>query len=52
MSPSGQTPGKGIGIPDNIYTVILAIAFGVVVASAAFTAYMCYSQYEAIFTMP
>ena len=52
MSPNGQTRGKSIGIADNIYTVILAIACGVVVASVVFTAYMCYSQYEAIFTMP
>ena len=34
---------------SNMYTVILAIAFCVVVATAAFVAYTCYTQYGTIF---
>ncbi len=49
MSPDGQTRGKRVSVPSNIYTVILAIAFFVVLATVAFVAYTCYSQYGAIF---
>ncbi len=53
MSPIGQSRGKKMdGAPDNIYTVILVVAFGVVVTTAAFVAYQCYTQYGAIFTLP
>jgi hypothetical protein len=34
---------------SNAYTVYLALALGVVIASAAYVAYMCYSQYDTIF---
>ena len=36
---------KKVSIPDNLYTAILAVAFFVVIATAGFVAYMCYSQY-------
>jgi len=32
--------------------VILAVAFGVVLATAAYVAFACYTQYGTIFTMP
>ena len=49
MSPVVQSGGKKITQADNLYTVILAVAFCVVVATAAFVAYQCYTQYETIF---
>ncbi|MFH1716150.1 MAG: hypothetical protein ABIF19_02265 [Planctomycetota bacterium] len=38
-----------VSVPDNLYTVILALAFCAVLATAAFVAYKCYSQYGSIF---
>jgi len=49
MSPDPHTRGKKITAPDNLYTVILAVAFCVVLATAVFVAYQCYTQYETIF---
>ena len=51
MNPQIQTRGKQVSVPDNLYTVILAIAFFVVLASAGLVAYMCYSQYETLFSL-
>lgn len=48
MSPNGQ-PGTQKSTPlNNLYTAILAMAFGVVLATMAFVLYMCYVQYERI----
>ena len=33
MSPGVQTRGPKVSAPDNIYTVILALAFGIVLAT-------------------
>jgi len=52
MSPNGPSRGKKITAPDNLYTVILAFAFCIVVATAALVAYQCYAQYGTIFTIP
>jgi len=52
MSPDGQRRGGKIVPSDNLYTVILGIAFCVVLATAAFVAYMCYFQYDTIFKSP
>jgi hypothetical protein len=41
-----------IAVPSNLYTAILAVAFGAVLATAAFVAIQCYSQYGTIFGMP
>jgi hypothetical protein len=41
---------KGVAA-SNAYTAYLALALGVVVASAAYVAYMCYTQYETIFNI-
>lgn len=51
MSPIAQTHGK-VSPPSNLYTVILAVAFGVVLATAAYVTFACYTQYRTIFTMP
>jgi hypothetical protein len=52
MSPKRQNPGGKIAAPSNLYTVILVLAVGVVIATAAFVAYMCHLQYETIFKIP
>jgi hypothetical protein len=51
MSPMPQR-GSKISIPSNLYTAILAMALGVVIATSAYVAYACYTQYETIFGMP
>jgi len=52
MSPDGQVRGGKVSASDNVYTVILALAFCAVLATAAFVAYKCYFQYGAIFKIP
>jgi hypothetical protein len=52
MSPKGRDRGGKIIASDNLYTVILAFACGIVLATAAFVAYKCYFQYGAIFKIP
>jgi len=52
MSPNGQAQGKNIKAANNVYTVILAVATGTVVAVAIFVLYMCKTQYGTIFNMP
>lgn len=52
MSPAGQTRGRKVVVPDNIYTVILAVACCTVLATLAYVAYMCHSQYGTIFKIP
>ena len=48
MSPNGQTRA-GESAPNNLYTVILTLALGAVIATAAFVAYKCYFDYGTIF---
>ena len=52
MSAIGQTQGKNVKAPDNVYTVILAVATCAVVAVAAFVMFMCHNQYGTLFKMP
>lgn len=52
MSPNGQAQGNNAKVPDNVYTVILAVATCAVVAVAAFVLYMCYTQYGTFYKMP
>jgi hypothetical protein len=47
-----QSRGKKIAVPDNLYTVILALALVSVLATAGFVAYLCHSQYETLFKIP
>jgi len=52
MSPNGPLPG-GKPVPSsNLYTIILALAFAVVLATAALVAYNCYIQYGTFFEIP
>ena len=52
MSPMPQPRGGNISPPSNLYTAILAVAFGVVLATAAYVTFACYSRYGTIFGMP
>lgn len=52
MSPDGQTLSRKFLAPDNLYTVILAVAVGVVLATIVFVTYKCYIQYGTIFKIP
>jgi len=55
MSPGGPSRGGKVGkiaVPNNLYTAVLALAFGIVLATAAFVAYKCYFQYGTIFRIP
>ncbi|HUV67996.1 MAG TPA: hypothetical protein VMW24_29160 [Sedimentisphaerales bacterium] len=51
MSPAVSSHGKKLIAPDNLYTVILALAFCAVLATAVFVAYRCYVQYGTIFSI-
>ena len=52
MSAMPQSRGAKVAVPSNLYTAILAVAFGVVLATAAFVAFKCFTQYQTIFGMP
>lgn len=52
MSPDMRIRGGKVIAIDNLYTVILGLAFCVVLATAAFVAFKCYMQYETIFNIP
>ena len=52
MSANGQTQGKNVKAPDNVYTVILAVATCAAVAVATFVMFMCHNQYGTLFKMP
>ena len=52
MSPDGPSRGGKATASSNLYTVILALALGVMVITVAFVAYKCYFQYNTIFKIP
>lgn len=52
MSPLPQSRGGKISPPSNLYTAILAVALGVVLATAAFVTFKCFTQYGTIFGLP
>ncbi|MBN2020033.1 MAG: hypothetical protein JW749_07405 [Sedimentisphaerales bacterium] len=49
MSPNGPVKKTAA---SNIYTVILAIAFGLLLATVIFVACKCYFQYGTLFKIP
>ena len=51
MSPAMSSRGKKVSAPDNLYTVILAVAFCAILATAGYVASQCYTQYETIFNI-
>jgi len=52
MSPNEQNRGGKAVASNNLYTVILALAFCAVLATVAFAAYKCHIQYGEIFKIP
>ena len=52
MSPEAGVRGRKISPSNNIYTGIVAFASLAVLATAAFVAYKCKSQYGTIFGTP
>lgn len=52
MSPIVSSRGQKITIPNSLYTVVLAVALGLVLATSAFVVFKCYSQYQTIFGTP
>ena len=40
---------KKISPKSDTFTAILALATGIVIASSAFIAYMCFAYYESVF---
>jgi hypothetical protein len=52
MSPNGQSQQGRTVTSNNLYTVILALAFFAVLATAALVAYKCYFQYGTILKIP
>jgi hypothetical protein len=52
MSPDKQIRGGKMLPANNLYTIILAVALCVVLATAAFVAYKCYFQYGTVFKIP
>ena len=52
MSPMPQPRGGKVSPPNNLYTAILAVAVGVIVATMAYVTFACYTRYGTIFGMP
>jgi hypothetical protein len=52
MSPEGQIRSAKPAPASNLYTIILAFAFCMVLATAAFVAYKCYFDYQTLFKIP
>ncbi len=52
MSPEAQIRSTKPEAMSNLYTIILAVAFGAVLATAAFVAVKCYFDYNTLFTIP
>jgi hypothetical protein len=52
MSPEAPIRGAKPEAMSNIYTALAAVAFGVILATAAFVAYKCYFDYGTLFQIP
>ncbi len=52
MSPNGQSGGGKAVTSNNLYTIILALAFLAVFATIGLVAYKCYIQYGTFFNIP
>ena len=52
MSPDVPNRDIKVAASNNVYTVILALAFFAVLATASLVAYKCYTQYGTIFKIP
>ncbi|MHC4637212.1 MAG: hypothetical protein ACYTBP_12750 [Planctomycetota bacterium] len=52
MSPKGPVSGQKVVAASNVYTAMLGFACAIVIATAAFVAFKCLSQYQTLFIMP
>ena len=52
MSPEAQIRSPKPEAMSNLYTAILAVAFGIVLATAIFVAVKCYFDYETLYKIP
>jgi hypothetical protein len=52
MSPMPQPRGGKVSPPSNLYTAILAVAVGVILATMAYVTFACYTRYGTIFGTP
>jgi hypothetical protein len=52
MSPEAPIRGAKPEAMSNLYTALVAVAFGIVLATAAFVAYKCYFDYGTLFQIP
>jgi hypothetical protein len=52
MSPEGQVRVGKVAAANNVYTALLGLACLAVLATLAFVALQCYSQYDTIFKIP
>ena len=52
MSTAEQIGGRRAIASSNLYTAILALAFFVTLATAAFVAYKCYFSYDTVLNLP
>lgn len=52
MAVNRRNRGGKILAVDNLYTVILALALGIVLATAGFVAYKCWFQYGTLYQIP
>ncbi|MEE9370611.1 MAG: hypothetical protein V3W45_03975 [Sedimentisphaerales bacterium] len=52
MSPNRHSRERKVVVYNNLYTIVLAIALCVVLATATLVAYKCYFQYGTIFKIP
>lgn len=43
---------KQITVPSNMCTAFLAVSFGILVATIAFVAFKCFTQYGTLFKIP
>jgi hypothetical protein len=52
MSPNEQNQGVKAAASNNLYTILLALAFFAVLATSALVAYKCYTQYNTLLNIP
>ena len=52
MNPTASSGTRRVFTASNVYTAFLGVSLGLLVATAAFVAYMCLSQYGTLFSIP
>jgi len=52
MSADVRARNRKAAGANNLYTVVLGLAFAIVLATTALVAYTCYFQYGTVFKVP